>query len=86
MEIIIALIIAVYFPLILVAVLKVISNANITINVEHKNSFAEAPFNDIYDEDGDAKKEQDISDAFNEVFKEFNELMLGEESTVKSDG
>ena len=66
-------------------IFKNLSGANINITVKHENTLTEVPFTDLYDKEGDVKKEHAVEDAFNEVFKEFNELMTGEE-VVKSDG
>ena len=71
--------VAVYF------ICKNLSSGSININVTHENKQTTVPFNDLYDPEGDFKKEHTLEDTFNEVFKEYNELMTGEEM-VKSDG
>jgi hypothetical protein len=82
MEIIVGILIGIWSVIATIAmffIYKSLSGANININVKHENSFTEVPFNDLYDKSGDVKKEHTLDDAFNEVFKEFNELMTGEE-------
>ena len=68
----------------LLVVYKGISTANITVNVKHENAITEVSFSDLYDKDGEIKKEHEEEINFNEVFKEFNELMTGNE--VESNG
>ena len=84
MEIIIGIVAIIWMAVAMVVLVKSIANASITINVKHENAVTPLEFNDIYDNEGDAKDTPNDVVDLSEVFKEFNELMLGDE--VKSDG
>lgn len=84
MELILSIVSFLWLITILVVV-KCITNVTISVNVKHENAVTPLDFNDFYDKDGDVKKEHTLEDTFNDVFKEFNELITGEE-VVKTDG
>lgn len=88
MEVLVGILIGIWLVVASIAmffIYKSLSGANININVKHENAITELSFNDLYDKEGELKKEHDVNETITEVFKEFNELMLGEDE-VKSDG
>lgn len=88
MEFIIGIIAILWMITVMALVAKGLSKATINITVRHENDRHEVPINDLYDKEGDVKKEhQEHEDTinFNEVFKEINEFMTGDDE-VKTDG
>ena len=89
MEIVLA-IVAVLWMITVLVVCAMISKlfTNININVKHGREPNVTDFPDLYDSAGDVKKEhmpEDNTIDFNEVFKDLNEFMTGDDE-VKSDG
>ena len=84
MEIILSIVSFLWLITILVVV-KTISSATISVHVHHEHENPVVTFDDLYDHEGEVKHEHDDTVDFNEVFKVFNDLMVGEDE-VKSNG